>query len=216
MSKIDNVLNFYILATTLKDKIRSGAQIWHISKERLESVAEHVYGVCILAIGLDSEFDFDVNIDRVIKMLVIHELEEVTIGDLTPFDDITKKDKKKIGELAVERLLAGLVKKDEYMSLTKEYNEKQSPEAKFAGCCDKLELMLQMKLYEALGYSNINSEANAGLLTAGWIRELINNGARTISDLFVDYHKPSFDGDEVFNSIADFIRNDDISLLLKR
>jgi len=50
MEKIENVLRFYILATSLKDKIRSGAKIWHISKDRLESVAEHIYGSCILAI----------------------------------------------------------------------------------------------------------------------------------------------------------------------
>ena len=42
--KIINALKFYLLATELKDKIRSGWKIWGIDKERIESVAEHVYG----------------------------------------------------------------------------------------------------------------------------------------------------------------------------
>jgi putative hydrolase of HD superfamily len=211
MTKIDNVLRFYVLATTLKDKIRSGAEIWHISKKRLESVAEHIYGTCILAIGLDSEFNFDINIDKVIKMLVIHELEEVTIGDLTPFDDTRHADKKKIGEDEVEKILKDLIKKEEYMALTREYNAKNTKEAKFASYCDKLELMLQMKLYEDLGYSDMYSEENRALLNTGWIKKLIDNGAKTISDLFVDYHKPSFNGNETFDAFADFIRDNDIS-----
>ena len=58
------------------------------------------------------------------------------------------QDKNKIGELSVWTLLQDLVKKDEYFALTKEFNAKQTADSKFASNCDKLELMLQMKLYE--------------------------------------------------------------------
>lgn len=210
MEKIENILRFYILATSLKDKIRSGAKIWHISKERLESVAEHIYGSCILAIAIDSEYNFDVNLDRVIKMLVIHELEEVTIGDLTPFDDITKEEKNLIGQNAVANILDGLVKKDEYYSLTLEFNKKETNDSKFASYIDKLEMILQMKLYEEQGYSNMYGDENKDLVKAGWIQKLIANGSKTISDLFVDYHKPSFNGNEVFDSITDYARDNNI------
>ncbi len=52
--KIGNAMRFYLLTATLKDKIRSGwdDKHWNISKERRESIAEHVYGVCNLAILL--------------------------------------------------------------------------------------------------------------------------------------------------------------------
>ncbi len=216
MGKIENVLKFYILATSLKDKIRSGAKIWHISKERLESVAEHIYGSCILAIAIDSEYDLDINIDKVIKMLVIHELEEVTIGDLTPFDNISKEAKNKIGQDAVSTLLDGLVKKDEYYLLTLEFNGKETNDSKFASYIDKLEMILQMKLYEEQGFSNMYSEENKDLLKAGWIQKLITNGSKTISDLFVDYHKPSFNGDEVFDSITDYAKDNDIEKCIQK
>ena len=41
--KIQNIIYFYVLASTLKDKIRRGWKIWHIERERVESVAEHIY-----------------------------------------------------------------------------------------------------------------------------------------------------------------------------
>lgn len=91
--KITNSLKFYLLATELKDKVRSGWKIWHVNKERLESVAEHIYGTCILAIALDSEFELGLDLSKVIFMLVLHELEEVIIGDLTPFDTISAAEK---------------------------------------------------------------------------------------------------------------------------
>ena len=51
--KIKSAMRFYLLATKLKYKIRSGwdKYHWNISSERIESIAEHVYGTCILAIS---------------------------------------------------------------------------------------------------------------------------------------------------------------------
>ena len=47
--RLNDAMRFYLLATQLKYKIRSGwdENHWNISKERIESIAEHVYGTCI-------------------------------------------------------------------------------------------------------------------------------------------------------------------------
>lgn len=211
MEKINKVLDFYILTNSLKDKIRSGVSLWHISKDRLESVAEHIYGTCMLAIALDSEYDFNIDIKKAIIMLTIHELEEITIGDLTPFDNITREEKIKKGEQAVSEILSGLVKKEEYLDLTKEYNAKKTPEAIFASNCDKLEMLLQMKIYEELGYSDINLDENKILLENSWVKELINNGSSTIADLFFDFHTPSFNEDIVFKNISNYAKLNSIT-----
>lgn len=211
MEKINKVLDFYILTNSLKDKIRSGVSLWHISKDRLESVAEHIYGTCMLAIALDSEYDFGIDIKKSILMLTIHELEEITIGDLTPFDNITREEKIEKGERAVLELLSGLLKKEEYLQLTKEYNRKTTPEAIFASNCDKLEMLLQMKIYEEQGYSNINHQDNKILLENDWVKELINNGSSTIADLFFDFHTPSFDENIIFKDISNYAKNNHIT-----
>jgi len=211
MEKINKVLDFYILTNSLKDKIRRGVSLWHISKDRLESVAEHIYGTCMLAIALDSEYDFNIDIKKAILMLTIHELEEITIGDLTPFDNITREEKIEKGEQAVSEILSGLVKKEEYFQLTKEYNRKTTPEAIFASNCDKLEMLLQMKIYEELGYSDINKKENKSLLENNWVKELINNGSSSIADLFFDFHTPSFNEYIVFKNISNYAKLNSIT-----
>ena len=103
MSKEENVINFYVLCNRLKTLIRTGWQNWHVSGDRLESVAEHVYGVQMLAIAMHSEYGYDVDLKKVILMLAVHELEETMIGDYTPFD-ISKEEKNKLGHVFVLKI----------------------------------------------------------------------------------------------------------------
>ena len=76
-NKVEKALRFYLLATTLKDKIRSGWKVWNIQRERVESVAEHIYGVCILAVSIDSEYDLNIDLSKTVMMLLLHEIEEI-------------------------------------------------------------------------------------------------------------------------------------------
>lgn len=92
MDKAKNVLRYYVLTNRLKDLIRTGWKNWEVSRERIESVAEHVYGVMMLAIAMKSEYEYDVDLEKVLKMLAVHETEEIIISDLTIFDiDYEKK-----------------------------------------------------------------------------------------------------------------------------
>ena len=118
--KITKMLRFYLLATELKDLIRKGWKNWNIDRTRVESVAEHIYGTCILAIAIDSEFNLNIDVYKVVMMLVLHEIEEIKIGDLTPFDKVTKEEKRKLGKAAVEEILNTLNKKTEYIELIEE------------------------------------------------------------------------------------------------
>ena len=54
MSKEENVIKYYVLCNQLKNVIRTGWKKWHVKKERLESVAEHIFGVQMLAIAMKS------------------------------------------------------------------------------------------------------------------------------------------------------------------
>ena len=58
-------------------------------------MAEHVYGTCMLAIAIDSEFDFCIDLQKVILMIVIHELDELELGDLTPYDRVDEGEERR-------------------------------------------------------------------------------------------------------------------------
>jgi len=163
MSKPANVINYYVICNKLKDIIRSGWKKWHVKRDRLESVAEHVYGVQMLAIAMYSEYDYDIDIEKVILMLAVHELEETAIGDLVPFET-TKAEKTKIGHEAVDKILAGISDKVNLKALIYEFDAQETPEAKFAHLCDKLEANIQCKLYDEENDVDWQAEANNELL----------------------------------------------------
>ena len=74
MKKEEKVINYYVLCNKLKNVIRTGWKDWNVQRERLESVAEHIFGVQMLAIAMKSEYNYDVDIFKVIMMIAIHEL----------------------------------------------------------------------------------------------------------------------------------------------
>lgn len=56
MNKAQSVIDFYVLTNRLKNVVRTGWLNWHVSSSRVESVAEHVYGVQMLALAMYSEY----------------------------------------------------------------------------------------------------------------------------------------------------------------
>ena len=108
MNMAKNVINYYVLCNKLKNIIRTGWKVWNVKSDRIESVAEHIYSVQMLAIAMYSEYKYDIDIKKVIMMLAIHELEEILIGDLTIFE-IKKDDKNKIGHEAIKKVLSNLI-----------------------------------------------------------------------------------------------------------
>ncbi len=212
--KIKNLLKFYLLATELKDKIRSGWKVWNIDRERVESVAEHIYGTCILAISIDSQFELDVDLYKVVIMLVLHEIEEIKIGDLTPFDKVTKEEKRKIGKQAVEEVLSTLDKKVQYIELIEEFENMKTNESIFAKMCDKLEADIQCKLYCEENCIDINKKENSYLLKDSRIKKLLDNGEKTVADLFIENDRPIYT-EKVFEEIANYIKDNDLLNLKK-
>ena len=207
--KIENLLKFYLLATELKDKIRRGWEIWNIDRERIESVAEHIYGTCILAIAIDSEFDLNIDLYKVIMMLTLHEIEEVKIGDLTPFDKVTKEEKRILGRQAVQEVLDSLNKKEQYIELIEEFENMETKESIFAKMCDKLEADIQCKLYCEENSVDINNEKNKNLLKDKRVERLLKNGEKTVADLYIENDRPIFT-EKVFEDIVDFIKKNDL------
>lgn len=207
--KIKNLLQFYLLATELKDKIRSGWKKWNINRERVESVAEHIYGTCILAIAIESEFELNIDIYKVVMMLVLHEIEEVKIGDLTPFDKITQEEKRRIGKQAVQEILNTLDKRVQYINLIEEFEEMKTKESIVAKMCDKLEADIQAKLYCEENCIDINNNSNKELLKDERVKKLLDKGAKTVADLFIENDRTIYK-EKIFEDIVNFVQKNSL------
>lgn len=213
--KIRNAMKFYLLATKLKYKIRSAwdANHWNINSERLESVAEHVYGTCILAISLSSEFDFEIDLNKVLKMLVIHEIGEVLIGDITPFDNITPEEKQKTEFQAVSLLINDLSTKEELLGLFVEFEERLTNEAKFAYYIDKLEANIQAKVYQDNGFQrSLDDQKNNIVFNSSKVQEMLANGAQSAFDIWYEYDKNKFEKEPIFQRTLNFIKDNDVQI----
>jgi len=202
-----NVIEYYVLCNKLKKVIRTGWIDWNISSERVESVAEHVYGVLMLAIAMYSEFDYKIDLTKVLYMLSVHELEEIYIGDLTMFQ-IDPEEKKRIGHEAVIKVLKDLKNKDEIMDLILEFDERKTDEAMFAYLCDKLECDLQARLYDLEGYADVN-RGSEELLNKPRVHELYEKGY-TLSEMWLRFGQEKYPYDENFLKVSNYALNHDI------
>ena len=207
--KLKNSMRFYMLATQLKYKIRSGwdKSHWNVSKDRVESIAEHVYGTCILALSIDSEFKTNLDINKVIKMLVLHELGEVIIGDITPFDNITPEEKMKKEHEAMREVIGDLVNQEEFLSLLFEFDEKKTKEAIFAHHCDKLEADIQAKVYQDMGCQHpLDEQEDNVVFKSTKVQQMVKDGAQTAFDIWYEWDRPLYNDDEDFARLLDYVR----------
>ena len=198
--KIKTILDYYILTNKLKDVVRSGWKAWNVKRERLESVAEHIYGTCMLAVAIWSETLPEVNLSEVLMMLALHETEEIIIGDITPYDNAEKQRIKASGEKAVEAIFKNLIAKDVYFKLVHDFNTGATKEAVFAKKCDKLESDLQARIYSDEGTLKY---VHAGEIKANKdIEKLKQKAGDDVADMFSVWDRKYFeDIDDIFLKI---------------
>ena len=191
-----------MLCNRLKSVIRTGWKDWQVKRERLESVAEHIFGVQMLALAMSSEYDYDIDRERVLWMLAVHELEEIMIGDLTHFQ-ISREEKERLGHEAVRRVLSGLVCGEEIEALIREFDERKTPEAVFAYQCDKLECDLQCCLYDAEDCVDVSRQEGNRSADDPAVKALLDSGA-SWSQMWLRYGRDRYPYDERFAAVSHF------------
>lgn len=204
-NKSKNIINFYLFANRLKEKIRQGWIEVSISKERLESIAEHIYGCLVLAIVIDSEYELNLDMYKVLKMLTLHETEEILMGDLTIRSDVTLEEKKEMGRNCVYKVTKGLLKQSEIECLLEEFNSRETKESIFCYHIDKIECDFQAKIYDLMGAFSYEKDKE-DLPFYGARASEIESKSKTASDFWIEYDKPKYDNDEIFKQLIEEIQ----------
>jgi len=112
---------------------------------RNENDAEHSWHMAVMAVLL-SEYSKDKDIDmlKVLKMILVHDLVEIDAGDTFCYDEKGSEDKAERERKAAERLFNILPQEQaqEIFELWREFEELETPEARFAACMDRFQPLL--------------------------------------------------------------------------
>ena len=111
---------------------------------RLENSGEHSWHVALMAVLMQEHANAPLDIARVMKMLLIHDVVEIDAGDTFVYDVAASKEQEEKELKAAERLFGMLPSDqgDELFALWKEFEAAQSDDAKYAKALDRLIPML--------------------------------------------------------------------------
>lgn len=200
----ERIIGFYITANKLKNVIRTGWKEVGISSERLESIAEHVYGSIILAIGLESECELDIDMAKVMKMLTLKELFKVALKETTTRD--ANQDVRANARKTIESMTSELSKCDEIMSLIDECEKNVSKEAKFVNQVSTIESDLQAKIYDLNGEFDIDKAHEDAKYYGEELSNEIIPQIEHASDGWILYDRKHYE-DDIFKSLSQAIQD---------
>lgn len=135
------LLDFLHVAENLKNELRHSKT----SRGRRESVAEHSWRMALMAVLLKPHLDWKLDFERLLAMILAHDLAEARVGDVPIFKSTLCKQKQIAEKKAIQefRTMLGRDAGPWIYGLWEEFELKQTPEAKIANALDKLEAQLQ-------------------------------------------------------------------------
>lgn len=206
MIEAKRVVKFYLLIIKLKDTLRKGFVNAEIDRKRVESVAEHVYSVAHLALAMAIVYKRkDINLERVLCMLLVHELDEVLLGDI-PVSDPNYAILKADEMLAARQVFSCLGEAEFVDELLLEFNERKTPDAKFAYHCDKLDCDLQLKVYSEEECFDMHLLKNSNKPLSSYVK----TGDEHLADIWLPLDENYFLEDANFKEVFDYISTEQI------
>lgn len=211
INRAKTVVDFYVRCNKLKSLIKKGWIMWNVQKERMESVAEHIYGTQQLAIWMWSQYKYDIDIFKVIIMIAVHELEEIEIGDKTKWE-ISAEDKILKGHEAIKLFLKDLLSGKQIEDLILEFDARETKESLFAHYCDKLEDNIQCKLYDEENAFDLNLQSNNKAFKDEEVQELLKKNNGSVSGMWLEFWRIHAGYDANFIEVSEYVQNNNIGM----
>ena len=119
-----------------------------VDGSRRENDAEHSWHIAVMALIFEEYAAEPVNVNRAVKMCVVHDLIEIYAGDTFAYDVAGNADKAEREAAAADKLFAQLPSEQgaEIRSLWEEFDAMQTPDAKYVACMDRLQPFLHNTL----------------------------------------------------------------------
>jgi putative hydrolase of HD superfamily len=128
------------------DKFKTIERKTYVSNSaRRENDAEHTWHMCMFAILLHKDISSQVNLEKTLKLILIHDLVEIYAGDTFTHDNNARVGKKLREDEAAELLFNQLPDgfKREFNELWEEFETGETPESQFVKAIDKMQAFAQ-------------------------------------------------------------------------
>lgn len=143
---MSDVLQQQVVFLREVDRLKSVLRMTTIGdRSRRENSAEHSWHIALMALTLSGHAPAGVDVGRVIRMLLIHDLVEIDAGDTFAFDAAANHDKADRERAAADRLF-GLIADGpgpEFRHLWEEFEAGDTPDARMANALDRFAALLQ-------------------------------------------------------------------------
>lgn len=136
-ARLHDQIHFILEVDKLKNVLR---RTYILNEPRRENSAEHSWQLALMAMLLAEHANEAVDVTKVLKMVLVHDIVEVDAGDTFTYDEVGKLDKAEREERAADRLFGLLPEGQatEFRTLWDEFEARESPEARFANSLDRL------------------------------------------------------------------------------
>ena len=135
-TRLQQQIAFVMETDKLKRIIRRN---YNADGSRLENTAEHSWQITLMALTLSEYAEEEIDVTKVIKMLLIHDLVEVDAGDTYLYGEFDLQERDVKEQQAAERIFGLLPdeQQTEFMALWQEFEARETPEARFAKAVDR-------------------------------------------------------------------------------
>ncbi len=142
MDRLKRQMQFLMEIDKLKKIVRHTRLL---DDSRYENDAEHGWHLAMMALILSEHANESVNVLKVVKMVLIHDIVEIDAGDTMVYDTAGREAVVAKEAAAAKRLFGMLPddQRDELVALFEEFEAKETVEAKFARALDRLEPCIQ-------------------------------------------------------------------------
>ncbi len=142
MEKLQKQIEFLIEIDKLKGILRESLIL---NGSRRENDAEHSWHMAVSAFILKEYYKKEINMERVIQMILIHDIVEILAGDTPAYGDFSPEDKYEKEVESGNKLFGMLPEKEKeyYMELWHEFENMETDDSCFANACDRFQGFIQ-------------------------------------------------------------------------
>ena len=142
MERLQKQIEFIIEIDKIKGILRQGLVL---NGKRQETDAEHSWHMAMCAVLLKEYYKEEVDMQKVLKMILVHDIVEIVAGDTPAYGTFSQEEKEK-NELIAAQKIYGILpedQKEDLMNIWLEFEKGETKEAKFANACDRFQGFIQ-------------------------------------------------------------------------